>query len=220
MPPRNNCGGQASPASDQYSLGILFYELLAGCRPFDGAWIEFYRLLHTEQIPASLRTLRPDLPRDLETIVLKCLEKEEARRYPNCQALADDLRRWQEGQPVTARRPGLPNAWHVGPGETPVARRVECGRDADTDPGDGGLRDTGPKMPHQAKTARQAAAEARWQKDTAEQQAVEARKDYDLAFDSLNQMVFNLQEHLRKRPGTLTLRRNPNDCSGADKKAC
>ena len=52
-------------------------------------------------------SIGPDLPRDLETICLKCLEKEPARRYPDCQALADDLRRWLEGEPVTARRPGI-----------------------------------------------------------------------------------------------------------------
>lgn len=199
--------GQASPASDQYSLGILFYELLAGCRPFDGAWIEFYRLLHTEQIPASPRTLRPDLPRDLETIVLKCLEKEEARRYPNCQALADDLRRWQEGQPVTARRPGVAERLARWARRNPVVAALSVAVMLTLILGTVVSVILARDAAHQAETARQAEAEARWQKERAQQQAVEARKDYDLAFDSLNQMVFNLQEHLSKRPGTLTLRK-------------
>src|SRR5207249_69941 len=54
----------------------------------------------------SPRKYVQDLPRDLENVTLKCLEKEPARRYADCQALADDLRRWLEGEPVTARRPG------------------------------------------------------------------------------------------------------------------
>jgi tRNA A-37 threonylcarbamoyl transferase component Bud32 len=99
--------GQAQPASDQYSLGCLLFELLTGQKPFSGGSSEHYLLLHTQMAPESPRKYRPDLPRDLETICLKCLEKEPGRRYADCQALADDLRRWLEGEPVTARQPGM-----------------------------------------------------------------------------------------------------------------
>jgi hypothetical protein len=99
--------GQAEPASDQYSLGVMLFELLTGEKPFAGASSEHYLLLHTQQPAPSPRTYRPELPCDVETICLKCLEKEPARRYPDCRALADDLRRFEEGRPITARPTGL-----------------------------------------------------------------------------------------------------------------
>jgi hypothetical protein len=98
--------GEASAASDQYSLGCLLFELLTGRVPFRGSSSEHYLLLHTQMTAPSPRALRPDLPRDLETICLKCLENEPTRRYASCQELADNLRRWLEGEPVTARRAG------------------------------------------------------------------------------------------------------------------
>src|SRR5262249_39746620 len=61
----------------------------------------------TTQPAPPPRKYRPELPRDLENVTLKCLEKEPGRRYGDCQALADDLRRWLEGEPVSARRPGV-----------------------------------------------------------------------------------------------------------------
>src|SRR5262249_23200989 len=97
--------GQAGAASDQYSLGCLLYELLTGRAPFGGASVEHYLMLHTQVQPTSPRQHRPEVPRDLETICLKCLEKEPARRYADCQALADDLRRWLDGRPLHAHRP-------------------------------------------------------------------------------------------------------------------
>jgi WD40 repeat protein len=98
--------GEAQPASDQYSLGCLLFEVLTGEKPFSGGSTEHYLMLHTQMAPPSPRTYQPDLPRDLETICLKCLEKEPGRRYDDCQALAIDLRRWQEGEPIAARRVG------------------------------------------------------------------------------------------------------------------
>jgi formylglycine-generating enzyme required for sulfatase activity/tRNA A-37 threonylcarbamoyl transferase component Bud32 len=98
--------GRAEAVSDQYSLGCLLFELLTGRLPFRGGSTEHYMLLHLKEAPPSPRSLRPGVPRDLETICLKCLEKEPGQRYPDCQALADDLRRFLDGEPVTARRPG------------------------------------------------------------------------------------------------------------------
>jgi WD40 repeat protein/tRNA A-37 threonylcarbamoyl transferase component Bud32 len=98
--------GAALPASDQYSLGVILYEALCGHTPFAGpVEVVLYNAMHTE--PAPPRDARPDVPRDLETISLKAMAKRPEDRYARCQELADDLRRWLEGEPILARRLGL-----------------------------------------------------------------------------------------------------------------
>ncbi|MBI4606370.1 MAG: tetratricopeptide repeat protein [Planctomycetes bacterium] len=91
------------PGTDIYSLGATVYEMLAGRPPFLGR--QYHEIL--DQIilcdPPSLRRLRPGIPRDLETIVLKCLRKSPRDRYATAEALAQDLRRFVRGDPIEAR---------------------------------------------------------------------------------------------------------------------
>jgi tRNA A-37 threonylcarbamoyl transferase component Bud32 len=93
------------PAADVYALGALLYECLTGRPPFEGPQhVVLLSVLNDEPVPPSRRGAK--VPADLETICLKSLRKEPARRYASAEELANDLRRFQSGEPIRARPVG------------------------------------------------------------------------------------------------------------------
>lgn len=95
--------GKSGPASEVYALGAILFHLLTGRTPFTGTSASEILHLALSAPPPSPRLLNPAIPRDLETICLKCLEKSPESRYASAGALADDLRRFLAGEEILAR---------------------------------------------------------------------------------------------------------------------
>ena len=112
LAPEAMSGGSAAltVASDLYAMGVVLFLLLTGRTPFAGASLAELPSILAQVEPPSPRLLAPGLPRDLETICLKCLERDPGRRYGSAAALREDLRRFLVSEPILARPP---NAFYL-----------------------------------------------------------------------------------------------------------
>lgn len=104
MAPEQAAGKKTGPAADIYALGAVLYEMLAGRPPFkaETALLTLRQVLDAE--PVSPRALNSSVPKDLDTICLKCLQKNPAQRYATSADLIEDLLRFERGEPIAARR--------------------------------------------------------------------------------------------------------------------
>jgi eukaryotic-like serine/threonine-protein kinase len=98
--------GWITPAVDVYALGAILYELLVARPPFVGeSALDTFRMVVTEDVVPP-RRVEPKVPKDLETICLKCLQKDPNKRYLTAAALADDLSQYLDGRPIAAKPMG------------------------------------------------------------------------------------------------------------------
>jgi WD40 repeat protein len=95
--------GNADVRTDVYGLGAILYHLLAGRPPFQGPTMDVVLLQLREGEPLSPRRLNPSVPRDVETICLKCLSRDPGKRYQTAAELKTDLQRWLDGRPIVGR---------------------------------------------------------------------------------------------------------------------
>ena len=191
-------GHHVDGRSDIYSLGVILYEMLTGELPFRGVSRMMMQQIQFEE-PRSPRRLNDKIPRDLETIALKCMAKEPSRRYATAGDVAAELHRHLNGEPIQAR---------------PVGRLERTWRWAKRNPRVAGLLGVVVVLvatvvvgswvaAFQISQQRNAAKNAQ---SEAEDNAEYANRQLGMALEALNTLVYQVQEQLQDRPGMQQLR--------------
>jgi tetratricopeptide (TPR) repeat protein/tRNA A-37 threonylcarbamoyl transferase component Bud32 len=210
---------QVTTASDVYGLGGILYAALTGRDPFDGDSVLETLEKVRQAAPETPSSINKQLPHDLEVICLKCLEKDPKRRYPSAQALADDLHRWLNGEPIVARPvSALVRAWMWSKRKPALAglsaalavalvggvigiawqwREAIFQRNAAVVARDAAVR--------QEAAARKAEAEARAARGAAEKNAVLASRQATLALNTIQDLIGQVQTNL-SGPGLFEVR--------------
>ena len=191
---------EITPATDVYALGAILYEMLTGHPPFKGSSpISTLEQVATQE-PIPPGRLQRHAPRDLETISLKCLEKEPKQRYPGGRELADDLRRFLDGRPILARpTPTWTKAWKWARRKPSTAMALACVVLAVVVLLLGST--------YYNARLRVAVRNARTAERASEASARAALEQRNLALKALDQLVYGVQEKLGAMPATRPLRR-------------
>ncbi len=190
-----------TPVTDVYALGAILYEMLTGRPPFKGTTPLSTMEQVATQEPLAPGKLQRHTPADLETICLKCLQKDPHRRYASALELADDLRRFLEHQPILARpTPGWERAWKWSRRHKGAATALLTIASAMALGFGGGL--------YYNARLRVAVKQARAAERVSQNNEAIALRQRNLALHAFKQLVFDVQEKLGQTPATRAVRQN------------